>query len=75
MGGLALSAALHMFDKSNKLEINLYEGAHQITEIGAGIGMWPRTWKIMKELGFDEPLGQFLPSLPDNSEREQRPSS
>ena len=68
MGGLALSAALHMFDKSNKLEINLYEGAHQITEIGAGIGMWPRTWKIMKELGFDEALAHFLPALPNDNE-------
>ena len=68
MGGLALSAALHMFDKSNKLEINLYEGAHQITEIGAGIGMWPRTWKIMKELGFDEVLAHFLPALPNDNE-------
>ena len=70
MGGLTLSAALHDFDKANKLEVNLYESAHQISEIGAGIGMWPRTWKIMKELGFDEPLGQFLSSLPDSNERE-----
>lgn len=74
MGGLALSAALHAFDQNNKLEINLYESAHQITEIGAGIGMWPRTWKIMKELGFDEPLGHFLPSLPDNNERKNTPT-
>ncbi|KJA16000.1 hypothetical protein HYPSUDRAFT_193707 [Hypholoma sublateritium FD-334 SS-4] len=68
MGGLSLSAALHAFDRSNKLEINLYESAHHITEIGAGIGMWPRTWKIMQELELDEPLGHFLPSFPDNSE-------
>ncbi|KJA16008.1 hypothetical protein HYPSUDRAFT_80276 [Hypholoma sublateritium FD-334 SS-4] len=68
IGGLALLAALHIFDQNNKLDINLYESAHQITEIGAGIGMWPRTWNIMKELGFDEPLGNFLSSIPDNNE-------
>ena len=68
MGGLTLSAALHDFDKANKLEVNLYESAHQISEIGAGIGMWPRTWKIMKELGFEEALAHFLPALPNDNE-------
>ena len=68
MGGLTLSAALHDFDKANKLEVNLYESAHQISEIGAGIGMWPRTWKIMKVLGFDGALSHFLPALTNNNE-------
>ena len=67
MGGLALSAALHDCDKA-KLEVNLNESAHHIFKIVAGIGMWPRTWKIMKVLGFDGALSHFLPALPDDNE-------
>ena len=41
---------------SSDVEINLYEQAAQITEIGAGITVWPRTWELLKSLGLGEDL-------------------
>ncbi len=51
-------------------ELDIYEGATYISEIGAGINFWPRTWEIMKSLGLDHELARMLPQVPDNSPRE-----
>ncbi|KAF8964493.1 salicylate hydroxylase [Flammula alnicola] len=69
IGGLTLSSALGILDREHSLDVNIYEGAAQISEIGAGINFWPRTWKIMKVLGLEQKLVQWLPQIPDDSER------
>jgi salicylate hydroxylase len=46
---------------SRDIEIDLYEQAAQITEIGAGITVWPRTWDILKSLDLEEDLLAVLP--------------
>lgn len=54
---------------SSNVEINLYEQAAQITQIGAGIAVWPRTWEVLKSLGLEKDLTALLkePYNPEQS--------
>ncbi|KIM41421.1 hypothetical protein M413DRAFT_445432 [Hebeloma cylindrosporum] len=69
IGGLALSVALGFMDHENRLDIKLYEASSSISEIGAGINFWPRTWAILKTIGLEELLIRLLPQEPDDSPR------
>ncbi|KJA21956.1 hypothetical protein HYPSUDRAFT_67299 [Hypholoma sublateritium FD-334 SS-4] len=68
IGGLTLSAALGALSK-NDLEIDIYESAACISEIGAGITLWPRVWEIMNAIDLGQPLLQFLQRPPDDTAR------
>jgi len=72
IGGLSLSAGLGHMSKDRKLNINIYEAASHISEIGAGINVWPRTWSIYKALGLEDVLLPLLPEAPDDSMSEQQ---
>ncbi|KAK7460590.1 hypothetical protein VKT23_009311 [Stygiomarasmius scandens] len=72
IGGLTLAASLGAqwhssagVDASQVLSVDLYESAAKITEIGAGITVWPRTWKLLKAIGLERDLKDVL------SEREK----
>ncbi|PPR04131.1 hypothetical protein CVT26_001323 [Gymnopilus dilepis] len=68
IGGLTLSAALGAMKRHNSvLEVDIYEGSPRISSLGAGIGFWTRTWKVMKKIGLDQDLLQFLPEAPNES--------
>ncbi|KAF4609568.1 hypothetical protein D9613_012306 [Agrocybe pediades] len=69
IGGLSLSAGLGHMAKERNLEINIYEAASRISEIGAGINVWPRTWSIYKSLGLEDVLLPLLPEKPNDSMR------
>ncbi|KJA14751.1 hypothetical protein HYPSUDRAFT_92215 [Hypholoma sublateritium FD-334 SS-4] len=69
IGGLTLSSALGILGRGRNFELDIYEGATHISEIGAGINFWPRTWEIMKSLGLDHELARMLPHVPDNNPR------
>lgn len=73
IGGLTLSAALGALQRGSEssIEVDLYESASIISEIGAGITLWPRVWKIMKAIDLGEKLEQFLPRPPDDSTRKR----
>ena len=49
------------------LEVDIYESAPELTQVGAGITIWPRTWKILEKFGLTEELlthlapGQHIP--------------
>jgi salicylate hydroxylase len=51
----SLSVAL---SKYPDIDVDIYEAAAQFTEIGAGIGVWPRVWKTLAQLGIDEDLAR-----------------
>ncbi|KIY46831.1 hypothetical protein FISHEDRAFT_46510, partial [Fistulina hepatica ATCC 64428] len=51
--GLTLAIAL---SKYPDIDVDIYEGASKISEIGAGIGLWPRPWCIIEELGLAREL-------------------
>ncbi|PIL34424.1 hypothetical protein GSI_03199 [Ganoderma sinense ZZ0214-1] len=54
MGGLVLAMCLKKY--APDVDFDIYESAAELTEIGAGIGMTPRIWWIMKELGLEDEL-------------------
>jgi salicylate hydroxylase len=56
-------------DHEKRLDIKLYEASSCISEIGAGINFWPRTWAILKAIGLEENLIRLLPQDPDDSPR------
>ncbi|KAJ4479594.1 hypothetical protein C8J55DRAFT_560753 [Lentinula edodes] len=66
IGGLACAVALK--DHTN-IEIDVYEQAVQITEIGAGVTVWPRTWEILKSLGLEKDLSVLLKEPPSNVQK------
>lgn len=55
VGGLMLAVIL---SQHPNIQVDVYEAAHELREVGAGIGMWPRTWKIMKKLGLADALAR-----------------
>lgn len=73
IGGLTLSAALGALQRQqnseSNLQIDIYESASIISEIGAGITLWPRVWNIMNAIDIGESLVKFLRKPPDDSKR------
>ena len=63
IGGLTLSAALRSMNHEKNLDINIYEASSRISEIGAGINVWARTWGIAKAIGLEKKLARFLPRV------------
>ncbi|KDQ56725.1 hypothetical protein JAAARDRAFT_70435 [Jaapia argillacea MUCL 33604] len=66
VGGLICALAL---SKYPDIHVDIYEAARTFTELGAGIGIWPRTRKIMKTLGLEEDIQRVL-----NAPREGEPT-
>ena len=56
IAGLTLAVALGRYEQSTSpIQIDLYESGPEITTVGAGISVWPRTWAVMRALGlYDE---------------------
>ncbi|KAF5350912.1 hypothetical protein D9758_010492 [Tetrapyrgos nigripes] len=76
IGGLSLATSIAAqwsasagIEIDQLLSIDVYEAAPEITEIGAGITVWPRTWKVLKAIGLEQDLKAVL------TERERRASS
>lgn len=68
IGGLALAAAISSLEVDSAIQVDIYEAAAKMTQVGAGITLWPRGWEILKDLGMENDLaayispGQELPS-------------
>ncbi|KAM5530141.1 hypothetical protein V8D89_016197 [Ganoderma adspersum] len=56
VGGLVCAVALSRYPD---IQVDVYESAGAFTEIGAGIGVWPRTWKILAALGLTDDLSKI----------------
>ncbi|KAI5114866.1 hypothetical protein M0805_009927, partial [Coniferiporia weirii] len=68
IAGLTAAIALSRLSRVRKdIQIDLYESATEFTEIGAGVGMWRRPWKVMKSLGLEEELRKLceVPAVED----------
>ncbi|KAF9260331.1 salicylate hydroxylase [Marasmius fiardii PR-910] len=61
IGGLTCAIALK---NSKDVQLDLYEAASEISEIGAGITVWPRTWTLLRDLGLEETLIKGLKEPP-----------
>ena len=54
MGGLFVGLCLKKYAPA--VHFDIYEAATELTELGAGITMSPRTWSLMAELGLRDEL-------------------
>ncbi|KAJ7736563.1 hypothetical protein DFH07DRAFT_99322 [Mycena maculata] len=55
IGGLTLALALSQYPD---IDIEIYEASRTLAEVGAGIGIFPRPWKIIRMLGLDADLAR-----------------
>ncbi|KAF9561145.1 FAD/NAD(P)-binding domain-containing protein [Agrocybe pediades] len=62
IGGLTLAVGLSKLEVDDFLEIQVYESTSQLTQLGAGIMMWPRGWEIMQSLGLQDSLARKMSS-------------
>lgn len=69
IAGLTLAVALNAFDADRKFAIDIYEAAPELSEIGAGINIWPRTWQILKQIGLGSTLIPLFDHYPDLERR------
>ncbi|KXN84136.1 Salicylate hydroxylase [Leucoagaricus sp. SymC.cos] len=53
IAGLVLAVAL---SKYPDIEVTVYEAASKLTEVGAGVGIFPRPWEIIRKLDLEEDL-------------------
>ncbi|KAI1794422.1 hypothetical protein LXA43DRAFT_1059245 [Ganoderma leucocontextum] len=57
IAGLTLAVALGRYEQSSSpIQVDLYESGPEITTVGAGISVWPRTWAVMRALGLYDQL-------------------
>lgn len=54
MGGLVFALTLKKYAPDVRFDI--YESASELTEVGAGVGMFPRIWSVIKDLGLEDDL-------------------
>ncbi len=54
MGGLVVGLCLKKY--ASDVHFDIYESAAELSEVGAGIGMSPRIWTIVRELGLEDDL-------------------
>ncbi|KAJ4483267.1 hypothetical protein J3R30DRAFT_3655635 [Lentinula aciculospora] len=65
IGGLCAALALSRYDD---IDVDVYESTNSFAEVGVGIGIWPRAWEILKELGLKDALLQVALEQPSNLE-------
>ncbi|KAF8159235.1 salicylate hydroxylase [Crassisporium funariophilum] len=53
IGGLITAVALSRYPD---IEVEIFEGAEKLAELGAGIGLFSRTWEVIKKLDLEEEL-------------------
>ena len=51
-----MTLAIALAKLAPHLEVDIYEAAQGYSFVGAGIGMWPRTWDVLQKLGLSEAL-------------------
>ncbi|KAL4259536.1 FAD/NAD(P)-binding domain superfamily protein [Pleurotus pulmonarius] len=61
IGGLTCALGLSRYPD---IEATVYESSASLTEIGAGIGLWPRPWKVMRQLGLEQELLKVAQRIP-----------
>ncbi|KAH8111745.1 FAD/NAD-binding domain-containing protein [Phellopilus nigrolimitatus] len=70
IAGLTTAIAIAHFSKLKDVHIDIYEAAQAFTEIGAGVGMMRRPWRVMKTLGLDGKLRKLV-NVPENEDELQ----
>ncbi|KXN86198.1 Salicylate hydroxylase, partial [Leucoagaricus sp. SymC.cos] len=58
-GGIGGLAAAICLARNPDISVEIFEAAKEFSEVGAGIGVWPRIWKTLALLGLDEDLARL----------------
>lgn len=66
IGGLAFAVALSKMVGS-AVDVDIYESTGSFSEVGAGLGVWPRVWAAMKILGLEDDLHNEATALADGT--------
>lgn len=53
--------ALNKLGLNDVVEIDIYEAATKLAQVGAGITVWPRAWDVLTKLGLEKPLSERSP--------------
>ena len=56
IGGLMLASCIAQVDNQKEIEVDIYEGATELAEIGAGINIWPRGFEMLAKIGLKEDI-------------------
>ncbi|KAJ3809160.1 FAD/NAD-P-binding domain-containing protein [Lentinula aff. lateritia] len=64
ISGLCLAVAL---SRCPNIQVEVYEATDRFKEIGAGVMIWARTWKILELLGLGSVFSKIAHSPPDGS--------
>lgn len=69
IGGLCLAVSL---SRHAHLDVNLYESAGQFKEIGAGVMIWARTWRILEKMGLAPEFSKIAHAPPTGAQGQTR---
>lgn len=64
ISGLCLAVALSKFAD---IDVQVYEAAQRFKEIGAGVMIWSRTWRILELMGLADDFSKIAHAPPDGS--------
>ncbi|TFY51588.1 hypothetical protein EVG20_g10929 [Dentipellis fragilis] len=64
ISGLCLGVALSRYPD---VQVDIYEAAQRFSEIGAGVMIWSRTWRILELLGLADDFAEIAHAPPDGS--------
>ncbi|KAF5391213.1 hypothetical protein D9757_003074 [Collybiopsis confluens] len=65
IGGLSNACALARYPD---ISVNIYESAAKFAPLGAGLGMWPRAWRVLERIGVDDDMAK-LTTVPSTNGR------
>ena len=57
---MAAIAISKLSEERRDIKVDIYEASSQFSEIGAGIALWLRSWKVLRKLGLDGSLAKLL---------------
>ncbi|GLB41440.1 putative salicylate hydroxylase [Lyophyllum shimeji] len=63
IGGLTAAVALSAY---RDIDVEVYEAATELAEVGAGIGIFPRAWEVIRRLGLEDELLQYTDVKPED---------
>ncbi|KAH9478749.1 Salicylate hydroxylase [Psilocybe cubensis] len=57
---MAIGVAMSNLKLDNVFQVDIYESTAKLTQVGAGITIWPRGWEILKNMGLEASLVERL---------------
>lgn len=55
-----MAVALSNLHLDEHIQVDIYESTAKLTQVGAGITLWPRGREILKNMGLEESLAERL---------------